>query len=88
MFFEIVAGEIGVAFHYVDDYGAPSVDVTRLGFVEDDVAADYVCAKTGKVLTSAWGQSVDGLTGSTQLLSRLDSIAFRRHRQDTSAREY
>ena len=46
MAFEIVAGEMGVAFHDVDDDGAPGVDVAGLGFVEEDEGADDVGAET------------------------------------------
>lgn len=46
MAFEVLAGEVGVAFHDVDDDGTPGFDVAGLGFVEEDEGADDVGAET------------------------------------------
>lgn len=43
MFFKVVAREIGIPFHDVDNDGAPGFDVAGLGFVELVEGADDVC---------------------------------------------
>ena len=46
--FKVVAGEVGVAFHDVDDDGSPGFDVAGLGFVEEDKGTDDVGAEAGR----------------------------------------
>ena len=48
MSFKVVAGEVGVAFHDVDDDGPPGFDVARLAFVEEDKGTDDVGAEAGR----------------------------------------
>ena len=48
MSFKVVAGEVSVAFHDVDDDRPPGFDVAGLGFVEEDERTDDVSAEAGR----------------------------------------
>jgi len=48
MLFEIFAWEVGVAFHYIDDDGAPGFDVARLSLVKEDEGANDFGAESEK----------------------------------------
>ena len=48
MSLEVGEGEVGVAFHDIDDDGTPGFDVAGLGFVKKDKGANYVGAEAGR----------------------------------------
>ena len=83
MFLKVVTGEIGVAFHHIDDYRPPSFDVTRLGLIEEIKGAYYIGTESGITLALAWTARMWMRTGSMQLPSLLDFSSAPRLRRDT-----
>jgi hypothetical protein len=87
--FEVVAGEVCVAFHYIDDDRAPGDDVTVLGFfVEVNVAVDDVCAKSKRKSVYSGSFRKKSLTVSKQPQSPPDSFFALPLRQSTSELVY
>ena len=71
---ECLFGEVDVAFHDIDNHGAPRDDVALLRFfIEGDVIADDIGAKTGNrvlVLPRASGEGTYG-TSAASVSARL-----------------
>ena len=60
VFLKVFAREVGVAFHYVDDDGAPGFDVARLGFVKGVEGTDYIRAESAGRSALAMDGDSDG----------------------------